>query len=211
MQKEMKIGIFATLIIGLSAWGFQFLRGRNLFDNSLHLKATFGDAQHLQTGAPVHYKGTQVGRVTNIDITNGNQVTVSFDITNPKIEVPKSAIAELYTEGILQRKTAMDLLFENPCDGRDCAENGDILRGRNRSLWNSVVQTVLSGVAELDTLSKEVGRELKENYDIDLDSIKKEANQVMQKGVKEFHKEIKTNKLNIKISIDSNGVRWEKK
>lgn len=207
----MKIGIVATLIIGLSAWGFQFLRGRNLFDNSLHLKATFGDAQHLQTGAPVHYKGTQIGQITNIELTNGSQVTVSFDVTNPKIEVPKSAIAELYTEGIVQRKTAMDLLFENPCYGRDCAENGDILRGRNRSLWNNIVQTVLSSVAQLDTLGKEVGRELKKNYNIDLDSIKKEASEAMKKGQTTFHKEIKTNKLNIKISIDSNGVRWEKK
>lgn len=159
----------------------------------------------------MHYKGVQVGQVNHIEIANDNQIAVSFDVTNPTIEVPKSAIAERYTEGIVQHKTAMDLLFENPCFGRDCAENGDILRGRNRSLWNNMVQTVLSSVAELDALGKVLGRELKQNYHIDLGLAQKKANQAMQKGVKEFHKEIKTNKLNIKIAIDSNGVRWEKK
>lgn len=211
MQKEMKIGIFATLIIGLSAWGFQFLKGNSLFDNSLHLKTTFSSAQQLQVGSLVRHKGVEVGQVTHIDFGNDGQILVSFSVKNRNIEIPKSAIAELHTQGIIQRSSVIDLLFENACYGRDCAENGDILRGRDRSLWNNLVETVVSGVTALDTLGKEFEQELKQKYQIDLDALKKEAKDAMEKGAKNFEKQIKTNNLNIKISIDSNGISWQKK
>lgn len=211
MQREMKIGILAILVIGLTSWGFQYLKGRNLFDNSLHLKTMVNDAQQIQVGAPIYYKGTSIGKVSDVAISANNQVTLGLNITNPKIEIPKSAIAEIYSEGIVQRKTAIELLFENGCDGRECAENGDLLRGRNRSLWNVVVQTVVSGLTELDTLGQQMSKELQENYNVNIHELKEEARKAMQNGAKSFSKEIKHNHLNLNIKIDSTGIHWEKK
>jgi len=33
MSKELKTGIIAVIIIGISIWGFNFLKGQNLLDS----------------------------------------------------------------------------------------------------------------------------------------------------------------------------------
>ncbi len=65
VTRELKTGIIAILTIIAFIWGFNFLKGKNLFDNSKVFYVEYNNVQGLSMSAPVTINGLKVGNVTN--------------------------------------------------------------------------------------------------------------------------------------------------
>ena len=61
INNETKIGIIGVITVVLFVLGFNFLKGKRIFSNTLILYAKFQDIQGLATSNPVIIKGLEVG------------------------------------------------------------------------------------------------------------------------------------------------------
>ena len=64
--REIKIGLLAILVIVILFWGYKFLKGKNVFDDSDTYKIVYEYVDQLSVSSPVMVNGLKVGMVTKI-------------------------------------------------------------------------------------------------------------------------------------------------
>jgi phospholipid/cholesterol/gamma-HCH transport system substrate-binding protein len=139
-SKEFKIGLLVTLALALLYWGFNFLKGEDVFSNDRVFYAVYKDVGGLQKANPVIVSGLNVGRVRNIYFSHDVKpdVIVEILLTN-KLKIPANSKAKIISADLLGSKSVEIILG----DALVFAESGD---------------TLLSGVAE--SLKEEIDRQL---------------------------------------------------
>lgn len=94
ISNETKIGILAFTAIALLILGFNFLKGRNLFDKSRKLYAVFHSVEGLTTSNPVTVNGLQIGTVFAMIEKDKNLDSVIVTINLDKdINIPVNSLA----------------------------------------------------------------------------------------------------------------------
>lgn len=141
MSNETKIGLLAVIAISLLIWGYKYIKGKNILKTSTYLYIQYEDIDLLSTSTPVIIQGLQVGIVSDIYFKTNNtgkqMVEVVLDIEKG-IAVPKNTIADIKATGFMGGK-AVELVFDRPCTGADCAKSGDYIQGRLKGLMSSMV------------------------------------------------------------------------
>ena len=84
MKKEVKIGIFAFLMLLLLYWGINFLKGKNLFSSSHTFYTTFRDVDGLNVSGDVMFRGMKVGTITDIVFNPKTPETIVVEFTMPR-------------------------------------------------------------------------------------------------------------------------------
>lgn len=102
MKREVKIGIFAIVIL-LCFWAaIRFLSGIDIFSRNMIYHATYSNVSGLQSAAPVTINGVKVGTVEAIELKD---TTVVIDIAvNRKYGIPSDSKAKIYSDGLLGSK-----------------------------------------------------------------------------------------------------------
>lgn len=139
ISKEARIGILAALSIFAAIWGYKFLKSESIIDRSLLLNVDFQSVEQLAKSSPVFFRGVEIGNVKDFTFqtNNGMKPTVILKISqNPGI--PKDAIVALFNNGALSGK-AVELRFDKPCEGGNCAQTGDVLRGVSIGMLESML------------------------------------------------------------------------
>ena len=129
ISRELKTGVIAVAIIGLFIWGYNFMKGQNLFDSSPRTYfARFSNVDGLNMASLVTINGFKVGKVANItfdsDTKNNGQLIVEFGVDND-FEFTKKSIAKIYSTSIMGGKS---LAIVPSYDGEN-AVSGDFLTG----------------------------------------------------------------------------------
>ncbi len=166
ISKEVKVGILASVTILASVWGYKFLKGNNFLDNSINLFTEVSNANQITKSAPVFFRGAQIGVVAEIMFPQSSvsKIILKLNIKEP-IAIPKTAEAVLFPNGVMGG-TAVEIVFDTPCNGADCAKNNDYLRGRKVNMLTQMLgspqevkgyfDVAKTGVAEItDTLKAE--------------------------------------------------------
>lgn len=101
-KKEIRVAILAIIALALLYFGFNFLKGVNIFHKTNYYVATFPQMNGLVEQGPVYVKGYKVGIVDRIeyDFTKDSPFTVHFS-TNTDISLPKGTIVSLVADGLL--------------------------------------------------------------------------------------------------------------
>lgn len=150
MNKEVKIGALVLVVAVAMIWGYNFLKGQDIFSRSLNLETNYAFVDQLSPSSPVLINGVKVGNVTAVDLdqNNVNNVVVKFTIENVG-HIPKNAVAALKSTGVMGGK-ALTIEFDKPCSGNgDCLEDGDKLQSKSVSLINSMLgENTLDGYME---------------------------------------------------------------
>lgn len=139
MNKEIKIGILAIVGLGLLIWGYNFLKGQNLFKTQSTYLVKYDNIHQLEVSAPVFINGYQVGNVNkiNIDPANLQNIIVSLEVL-PEVKLPQNTVAKLYSSGVMG-DMAIDLDYSGTCTD-DCIETGAFIEGATLSFLGSFVQ-----------------------------------------------------------------------
>jgi len=66
MSRELKTGLVAIAIIALFIWGYNFLKGRNLFINVKTAYVEYDNIQGLNKASAVFLNGLKIGKVSDI-------------------------------------------------------------------------------------------------------------------------------------------------
>ncbi len=139
MSKEVKIGILSVVTIVVFIWGYQFLKGKNLFSNVNEYYIVFNNVEQLEVASPVLVNGYKVGAVSKIKISPNNfsEVLVNINV-NGDVKVPKETRASIINLGLVGGK-AIQLEIDRDCNGTDCAQSGSYLKGETKSMLSSMV------------------------------------------------------------------------
>lgn len=101
-SREFKVGVLAIVCLGILYFGFNFLKGINIFSPTKVYVGTFERINGLTAQAPVYIKGYQVGLVESIqyDFKQNPAFTVNVSI-DKTIELPRGTQMALVADGLL--------------------------------------------------------------------------------------------------------------
>jgi phospholipid/cholesterol/gamma-HCH transport system substrate-binding protein len=150
-KKEIKIGIIVTLILLLFLWGYNFLKGRNLFSSYNYYYAIFQDIGGLQKSSPVSVSGYSVGIVSDINFSSEamDKLIVELGIRKD-FKLPVNSVVYIASDIIGTRTVTVE-----PGNSNDIAENGDtLLSGSAPGMLSSLMGDLGPTISELPVLKK---------------------------------------------------------
>ena len=153
MKKEVKIGIYAVVIL-LCAWaGIRFLSGLDVLGRSRNYTAHYESVNGLQDAAAVVISGVKVGQVTSVkvDLEKGG-VDVVLSVSSD-FDIPVDSRAMMFSAGLMGGKSIEIKLGES----KEYLESGD------------AIQTGVT-LDMFDTLANELG-DIKERVSVLLDNL----------------------------------------
>ena len=100
--REIKVGILATVCLFLLFFGFNFLKGVNIFSPTNGYHGTFYNLHGLEEQAAVYIRGHKVGQVDRLhyDFTRDSAFTVDISIRKD-IALPQGTTMALVSDGLL--------------------------------------------------------------------------------------------------------------
>ena len=126
VSREVKTGILAIGAILLFVFGYSFLKGTNLFQDSRVFFVKYKNVEGLATSAPVTINGLNVGKVNDIRFADGNGgLVVKFTVDNAFV-FSKSSKVRIYSDGLIGGKSLGIFLEYDP---KNIAKSGDTLSG----------------------------------------------------------------------------------
>lgn len=143
ISKELKIGIVVTLSIGLFIWGFNFLKGFNLFSNNYELYAVYPKIDGLIEANPLLINGYKVGQINKISLTqdkNGKYAVLVKFLLSEDVKIPKHSTAKAVSSDLLGSK-AVEIIYSNETE---FVKSGDTLLAETEEGLKSAVSKQLS-------------------------------------------------------------------
>ncbi len=112
ISKEFKVGLLGVVSLVLLYFGFNFLKGIDLFQRTNHYFALYDNIDGLSISNPVVINGFTVGRVNDIKIlqNRSNLIAVEISITE-SLKLSKGTVARLVNTDFLGSK-AIELIPE---------------------------------------------------------------------------------------------------
>lgn len=170
MSKEFKTGIIVVVTIAAFIWGYNFLKGHDVFSGKAReFQVEYSKIGGLSKASVVTINGLKVGQVKDITIDNRPEtrghLIVTFSVETD-FEFSKNSIVRIYSPNPL---SGSNLAIIPDYEG-ETAEDGDILEGEmEESLFTSIgerldpLQTKIESVIiKADTLFSGINEILNE-------------------------------------------------
>jgi len=140
LSKEVKVGIITTIAIGCFIWGFNFLKGKNMFSTQRKFYAVYHDIDGLVEANPLLVNGFRVGMVGKIKLANDTTGLVIVTLlVDDELKIPKTSIAKVISSDILGSKAVQLMLGK----GTVYAVDGDTLQSSQEdNLKQAVNKTI---------------------------------------------------------------------
>ena len=102
ISREIKVGVLAAVCLFLLFFGFNFLKGVNIFHSTNTYHGVYANLHGLEEQAAVYIAGHKVGQVNHItyDFTRDSAFTVDISI-NSDIALPAGTRMALISDGLL--------------------------------------------------------------------------------------------------------------
>src|SRR4029079_3403924 len=99
ISNETKVGILTIVALTLLIVGFNFLKGKNVFNKEKHLYAVFSDLGSLRKSNEVKMKGLRVGSIYDYTEIDKNLSGIIVTITMKRdVNIPKDSKATIESE-----------------------------------------------------------------------------------------------------------------
>lgn len=149
ITKEIKTGVLVIISILLFIWGYNYLKGKDLFNSYKFFYAEYANVQGLAPSAPITFNGLVIGKVKSIIITEKGTLLVELQL-HTDFPISKTSTAAIYDASLLGDKQVA--IHPNYSD-KEVAESGDYLRGTiEASLMDSLGEKASPVMAKLEKL-----------------------------------------------------------
>ncbi len=162
LSRELKTGVVTVLTIVAFIWGFNYLKGKDLFNNQRTFYVKYNNVSGLMKANAVTISGLNVGQVNDIYFSeiNLSQVIVELTVSN-NIKIPLNSTARLYSSDLLGTK-GIEIV---PGNSSSLLESGDTISSdvamSIQEEVNQMVQPVLKKAAtmmsSIDTVISALG------------------------------------------------------
>ena len=126
ISKEIKVGFVAIFAIAMMVWGFNYLKGTNIFVQSKTVYAIYPKVPGLAVSSPIIINGVQSGVVDDIYFhpDKSSRVIVKLNITEGGIKISKNSVADLISTDFMGGKAIGLKLGDSEAE----LENGDTIQ-----------------------------------------------------------------------------------
>ncbi len=124
ITREIKVGLLLIITVALFIYGFNFLKGRDVFSKEKHYFAIYKTVGGLVPSSPVYINGLKVGLVKDIYFADErlDKVVVDFSMSR-EFSIPSGTVARIYSADLMGTK-AIELVLGQ---GTVMARDGDTL------------------------------------------------------------------------------------
>jgi len=141
ISREVKTALLIIAGIALFIFGFNYLKGQNLFGSDRIYHAIYDNVEGLQPSAPVTINGLTVGKVQSINFKDDTGKLVVTMMVTRDFKFSKSSEAQLYEAGLIGGKAiAIVPSFNDP----SVAETGAYLKGTSKAGLSELVNQKLT-------------------------------------------------------------------
>lgn len=197
--REIKVAVLAIVALFLLYFGFNYLKGTNVFKPVHAYHGVYREVNGLVAQAPVYVKGYKVGQVDRIiyDFTRDSSFLIDISI-NKDIRLPHGTTMALVADGLLGG-TAVQLNIPVVPDGTDeYAPNAYlptiVVPGLMESIQAGIMTRVGSMVDNIDSLVQNINTQLADDHlkhilghvdtvTSDLTYVSKDFKRIMRKDV----------------------------
>ena len=149
ITREIKTAILVITSILLFIWGYNYLKGKDLFNSYKFFYAEYENVEGLAPSAPITINGLVVGKVKTITITEKGTLLVELQI-DTDFPISKSSTTSIYDASLIGGK---QLAIHPNYDDKNIAKNGDYLKGIVvPSLMDSLGEKVTPAMAKVEKL-----------------------------------------------------------
>ena len=124
ITKEIKTALLVLGSLAILIWGYNFLKGKDLFSSSRIFYVNYENVEGLSQASTVTINGMVIGKVNKIFMDDHAKITVELAVNSP-IDIPVSTVAEVYSPSMLGGKQIA--LIVDFSDGT-LAKSGDYLK-----------------------------------------------------------------------------------
>jgi len=149
ITREIKTAILVITSILLFIWGYNYLKGKDLFDSYKIFYVEYQNVEGLAPSAPITINGLIIGKVKNISITEKGTLLVVLQI-NTDFPISKSSVAAIYDASLIGGK---QVAIRPNYNDKNIAQDGDYLQGVVQSgLMDSLGEKIDPAMAKLEKL-----------------------------------------------------------
>jgi phospholipid/cholesterol/gamma-HCH transport system substrate-binding protein len=176
LSKEVKIGLIAIIVLAVTVWGYNFLKGKNILKPTDEYYVEFERIDGLIEAGNVMILGYKVGNIAAIDFDQKNFDKFVIKIAlEERIKIPVHSVIKIKQINPLASTSDLEILLS---DATDYYKSGDTLQ--------SIPNKALSDV--LGSLQIKV-----ENVLIGLDSVLLSVNSILTPESRQHFRESITN------------------
>lgn len=129
LKRELKVGVFAIIVIAVAWWGIKWLGGQNVLLTSDIYYVYYDDVSGLQESSRVTLRGVDVGNVRDITLER-DRVKVEIAIESEYAEmIPCNSIAEIGAAGLMG---GLEISIIQG-DAEELIQSGATLEGRTKA------------------------------------------------------------------------------
>ena len=195
MSKEFKVGLITIIAGALLYYGFNFLRGSNLFSPTDRYYVIYPNVAGLTVSNPIYLNGLPVGKVSDFKILQGlNNIIVALDIDR-NLKITDGTFAQLANDGLLGTKAIIlvlgdttrllqpgDTLKSETDDGifdkfDPAIDNINTTITKLNDVLDKLIETDIKGM--VDTLKYSIGLLTYKANRIDIESIINNSNELI--------------------------------
>lgn len=171
--REIKVGVLAVICVFLLFYGFNFLKGVNIFSPTNSYHGVYTNLHGLEEQASVFILGHKVGQVDRLhyDFTKDSAFTVDISIRKD-IVLPEGTSLALRADGLLGGM-ALELLF--PEDATEKLQQQALIAhgatlptvyipGIVENLQNELIAKIANAVEQVDTLVAQLNGQLEGDH-----------------------------------------------
>ena len=195
-KKEIIVAVLAILALFVLYFGFNFLKGVNIFNKTTYYVVKFEKMNGLVEQCPVYVKGFKVGQVDKIvyDFTKQQSFTVEFSV-NDDIRLPKGSEVALVPDGLISGE-ALELLIPTDSVTAWYAKGDTIPSSITPGMLSAVAEAVLTQINPIlssidsvvnvlqEAISKEQLQDILDNLDgtmANVNNITRKADRMMDR------------------------------
>lgn len=103
-KKELKIGVFVVVVLVVSFFVINYLRGKDIFNREIEVVGYFENVEGLAGSAPVFIKGYKAGKVSSVEYLPGQGNFKVVCSVLKEFEIPVDSKMTIYATDIMGSK-----------------------------------------------------------------------------------------------------------
>ena len=143
IRKEIKIGIFAIVVLAATFLTIDFLKGNDIFGKSHTFYAKYADIEGIAESTPVFVKGYRAGSVTSLKYGKSDGLYTARVSISDEYDIPKDSYLEIYSSDILGSRSIRVIMGNSD----KMASDGDTLGSRIEA---DPLSAIVSGIVPLE-------------------------------------------------------------
>jgi len=124
LTNTKKIGVLTVITLALTYWGFNYLKGKDIFNKENTFYVLYDKLQGLEPSNPIYIRGYKIGQVEDVYFTDSAHTSFTATLKiRSDVNIGDSSIARIFSNDLMGNK-AIEIVLRSSLKE---ADDGDTL------------------------------------------------------------------------------------